>query len=185
MATAVSGWNTNLSGGTWTQDASSGDDLPITEVTWWEAYAFCIWDGGFLPSEAEYNYAFMGGSQERQYPWDATGTAISCSDANYSGCYGNAANAVGSESPAGDGLWGQSDLAGNVWEWQLDWHESPYPTPSCNNCADTADTNASYRVVRGGGFGIDAADLLASVRDYDAPAGRDYDGLGFRCARTP
>jgi formylglycine-generating enzyme required for sulfatase activity len=184
MATTVSGWNTHLGGGTWTQNASSSDDLPITEVTWWEAYAFCIWDGGFLPSEAEFNYAFMGGSQERQYPWDATSTAISCSDANYSGCPAGAANAVGSESPAGDGLWGQSDLAGNVWEWLLDWYESPYSTASCNNCADATDTGAFDRVIRGGSFGSGAAGLLASYRDYLYPSDRVY-SLGFRCARTP
>jgi len=91
---------------------------------------------------------------------------------------------VGSESPAGDGLWGQSDLAGNVWEWALDWYESPYSATSCNNCADTTDTGASTRVVRGGSFDGDAPNLLASTRNSNAPTLRNYI-IGFRCSRTP
>jgi hypothetical protein len=39
---------------TWTPSPSSQEDLPINCVNWWEAYAFCIWDGGFLASEAEW-----------------------------------------------------------------------------------------------------------------------------------
>ncbi|MGO9835775.1 MAG: SUMF1/EgtB/PvdO family nonheme iron enzyme [Polyangiaceae bacterium] len=31
-------------------------------VNWYESYTFCIWDGGFLPSEAEWEYAAGGGS---------------------------------------------------------------------------------------------------------------------------
>ena len=42
---------------TWTASAGSQENLPINCVNWWESYAFCIWDGGFLPSEAEWEYA--------------------------------------------------------------------------------------------------------------------------------
>ncbi len=33
---------------TWTPSAASNESLPINCTTWYEAYAFCIWDGGFL-----------------------------------------------------------------------------------------------------------------------------------------
>jgi sulfatase modifying factor 1 len=38
---------------TWTARAVNHETLPINCVNWWEAYAFCIWEGGFLPSASE------------------------------------------------------------------------------------------------------------------------------------
>ena len=53
---------------TWTNTAGSQENLPINCVNWCEAYAFCIWDGGFLPSEAEWEYAAAGGSSAARVP---------------------------------------------------------------------------------------------------------------------
>ena len=82
---------TSCSPSPWTNTAGSQENLPITCVNWYEAYAFCIWDGGFLPSEAEWENAAAGGTQQREYPWGSTapGTACpgtGCSYAIY-GCY--------------------------------------------------------------------------------------------------
>src|SRR6202007_2812018 len=57
---------------TWTTSPGTQENLPMNCVNWYESYAFCIWDGGFLPSEAEWEYAAAGGSQQREYPWGAT-----------------------------------------------------------------------------------------------------------------
>jgi formylglycine-generating enzyme len=187
IATSASAWNTNLTGGTWTATAGSSENLPIVMITWYEAYAFCIWDGGFLASEAEWNFAAAGGGDQRAYPWSAAyppgSTAISCSDANYAGCTANTTNAVGTESPAGDGKWGQSDLAGNVWEWTLDAYAT-YAAP-CADCADA--TVGTVQVARGGGYQANPATtqyLLVSFRGSFAPGTR-YNNIGTRCARAP
>jgi sulfatase modifying factor 1 len=186
LATTQSGWTNDLScdnpDQTWTPSPGNNEKLPIGCESWYAAYAFCIWDGGFLPSEAEWDYAAAGGSEQRAYPWSLAyppgSTAISCTNANFSVCPAEAPNAVGSESPAGDGKWGQSDLGGNVWEWNLDWYAG-YVTP-CTDCVNlTADTT---RVVRGGGFGTVTTGLLASGR-YSVASGRD--DVGIRCARIP
>lgn len=90
-------------------------------------------------------------------------------------------NNVGSESPKGDGKYGQADLAGNAWEWTLDWF-APYLS-SCVNCSNGAAGGA--RVLRGGSL-IDAASYLlsASRADYFVPTNRSYNN-GARCARAP
>jgi formylglycine-generating enzyme required for sulfatase activity len=195
LATSAKDWSTNLActpkTATWTGSAGAGDDHPVNCVDWYEAYAFCIWDGGFLPSEAEWNYAAAGGAEQRAYPWSAAyppGSAtLDCQLANYSSswpskaCVSSGADAVGADSPAGDARWGQADMAGNVFEWTLDYYASTYAA-SCDDCADF--TKTSYRVIRGGSFDGSPACLLASLRESSAPDGRS-DGVGVRCARPP
>jgi sulfatase modifying factor 1 len=198
IAPTTANLTTSCTPPTWTSTAGTNatESLPINCVNWWEAYAFCIWDGGFLPSEAEYEYAAAGGSQMLEYPWGSTapGTACpgtGCSYAIYncdypsgSGSCTSVANIapVGS-APMGAGYWGQQDIAGNMGVWVLDWYESAYAT-NCVNCADVHDTAASERVRRGVGFDEPAASLLPPYRNPMAPTYRGF-GHGIRCARTP
>jgi len=173
---------------TWTDAVGSNESLPILCITWYEAAAFCAWDGGFLPTEAEWNYAAAGGSEQRAYPWSSppTAIAIDCSYANYTSSTGpclnppnGAINRVGSESPKGDGKWGQADLGGNVHELTLDWYAASYRKP-CTDCADL--TVATNRTMRGGGiFGVQVF-LRAADRGFISPANRSGD-IGVRCAR--
>ena len=174
---------------TWTDTAGSNESMPVNCLDWYTAFAFCAWDGGRLATEAEWNYAASGGSEQRYYPWSspATSTTIDDSYAVYYASNTGAQN-VGSKSPKGDGKWGQSDLAGNVVEWTLDWYADPYPMP-CSNCADAtaADAGMSSRVLRGGAFSGVASVLRSACRGYDNPGSR-WTGLGVgfgaRCART-
>jgi sulfatase modifying factor 1 len=181
-------------GPTWTPSAGANENRPMTCLDWYEASAFCTWDGGRLPTEAEWNYAAAGGTEQRVYPWGAA--APDCTYANYLGAAGGtdycvlpgtgATNNVGSESPKGNGKWGQADLAGNAMEWTLDWYTSPYPSTSCTNCAGTTEAAATYpgRVIRGGVFGYGASYMLSSNRDLNGvPSGRSG-GTGSRCARN-
>ncbi len=167
---------------TWTSAVGSNENLPINCVNWYESYAFCIWDGGFLPSEAEWEYAAAGGSQQREYPWGSTAPGTANQYAIYDFYYtGNATYIapVGYAS-SGAGMWSQLDLAGEVWEWNVDWDAAYAP---CTDCANTSPI-ASGRVIRGGLFLSTTSSLLPPYRDGLAPAPRNG-GVGFRCARTP
>ncbi len=178
----------------WTASAGSNENRPINCVNWWESYAFCIWDGGFLPSEAEWELAAAGGSQQREYPWGNTAPGATNQYAIYGDGQGNcyyptgtlaqcvdATNMapVGAIATLGAGLWGQLDLAGNVVEWNLDWYQS---YAACTDCADV--TPNSGRVSRGGGFNTFASLLPSFSRGFTAPTVRQSN-LGLRCARTP
>jgi formylglycine-generating enzyme len=179
--------NPTIPGPSWTPDAGEHESYPVVCLTWFAAYAFCIWDGGFLPSEAEWNYAAAAGSAQRAYPWSSpsTSTTIDCTHANYynggAGCGTLSLDAVGSQSPTGDGRWGQADLAGNADEWTLDWYEPTYGDP-CVDCAALAPS--TYRAYRGGGVLDVASGVLVSARGPASP-GDNYSMYGVRCARAP
>jgi formylglycine-generating enzyme required for sulfatase activity len=176
---------------TWTNTAGADETLPMVCPNWWEAYAFCIWDGGFLPSEAEWEYAAAGGSQEREYPWGSTDPGMmdeyavfGCyypSGLAHLSCFGGATIAPVGSAPLGAGLWGQLDLVGNAFEWDLDWSAPSFVDP-CTNCATLA--GGSLRVIAGGSFSYDDTYLAPSNPYLSAPTDRSAN-TGFRCARTP
>jgi formylglycine-generating enzyme len=172
---------------TWTDTAGDNESLPQNCMDWYTAFAFCVWDGGRLPTEAEWTYAAAGGNEQRYYPWSSPPTATTIDDgyAVYAPTSSDGARNVGSRSPRGDGKWGQADLAGNVEEWMLDWYGGgTYPMP-CDNCAKLTpppgSSASSYRAVRGGYFGIFAFMLASPMSGTIADS--PYYPVGARCAR--
>lgn len=45
------------------------DSKAINCVPWHVLMAFCIWDGGRLPTDAEWSFAAQAGSEQRAFPW--------------------------------------------------------------------------------------------------------------------
>ena len=167
---------------TWTGSVGPNESKPQNCVTWYEAAAFCVWDGGRLPTEAEWEFVAAGGMENRLYPW---GTASpDCSLANILGC-GDAVVDVGSHT--GTSLFGQYDLGGNVNEWVFDWFDGDWysTVASCTNCANTFEPAFPFdvRSARGAAYTYDAASARSAKRGSWKPNRRNP-WTGFRCARS-
>jgi formylglycine-generating enzyme len=171
---------------TWTDTAGGSENEPINCLTWYEAFAFCVWDGGRLATEAEWNYAAAGGSEQRVFPWSVPPQSAlhDCTYANYKSggnfCTSSYTANVGSRSPKGDGRWGQADMGGNVFEWVFDFYTT-YITP-CTDCANLSHNNSP--LYRGGSFSTDETYMYAGTRLYVVPSDRNYFN-GTRCVRAP
>ncbi len=190
LASAPVQWSAELTceapQNTWTDQPGVNEAKAINCTTWYQAYAFCIWDEGFLPSEAEWNFAAAGGDEQRLFPWSKppADSTIDCSYANYADydaatqCNSNVL--IPGSFPKGDGRWSHADLLGNVVEWTLDSYLD-YVNP-CVNGVNLLP--ATYTSLRGGCFyGIPGSPYV-SGRILDMPQ-RVSRGFGVRCARSP
>lgn len=177
--------------------SAADENRPINCITWFEAVAFCIWDGGYLPTEAEWDYAAQGGAEQRAYPWSSPpgsltidssyasyapgGGSTSCTGDGMPGCNVTDIVPVGTFSK-NEGRWHQFDLAGNLYQWLLDWYGT-YPLP-CIDCVNLTMpvVGDEARAMRGGAFVYDKDYLRGGNRSNGYPTMRNYIH-GFRCAR--
>ena len=186
------------SGGDCTYNASGKSTHPINCVDWDQSSSYCLWVGGRLPTEAEWERAAKGETQ-RLFPW-----GDDCPSSWHSSCSGAAwtpetAKANCSESICNDGFAATSpvgsfplgvspdglhDMAGNVWEWTSDGWQRVYTSDSVTN--PTGPSSGEGRVFRGGSwtrYGYGGTYLRAAYRDFNIPGFR-HEGVGFRCAQS-
>ena len=165
----------------WYNDSSKADH-PVVGVTWYQCRDFCQWlsedagDAYALPTEVQWEYAARG-PDGLVYPFGATfmpDLVVYRENSN------NSTAAVGGR-PNGASWVGAQDMAGNVWEWQLNaLADYPYaPEDGRENISSNA-----RRVLRGGSWLLNPRDARAAYRHFDDPDDRSG-SLGFRVVRPP
>ncbi|HKK64050.1 MAG TPA: SUMF1/EgtB/PvdO family nonheme iron enzyme [Bacteroidales bacterium] len=157
---------------------SGFENHPVEYVTWQGAQAFCEWCGGNLPTEAQWEFAALGGVFSKNHPYSGS------YEANEVAWYRNNSNQqlheVGQKLPNELGLF---DCSGNVselcYDWFWDYEEDILFDPKMS----TPDSSGLVKVMKGGKY----TDLEYSLNitdreliDYNASGS----GVGFRLVKS-
>jgi serine/threonine-protein kinase len=146
----------------------SNEQMPIVNVNWADAQAFCAWAGGRLPTDAEWEYAARAGTTQARYG-DLDKIAW------YNRNSGGQAHAVAQKRANGFGLF---DMLGNVWEWVNDWYGENYYQSSPSH-DPAGPTSGKLRGLRGGSWFSVPGNIRLSEHSMGLPGADDMKGV--RC----
>ena len=163
----------------WSSDPATWGTVP----TDWDDPLGTRWDqvrivpgstGYRLPTEAQREFAAMGGSESRNYEFSGGNNLNEV--AWHSGNSGSRTHPVGTRTANELGLY---DMSGNVWEWVWDWFGT---YPSVAETDPVGASSGSARVARGGGWGYSDWNLRPVFRFNGIPVFR-WNNNGVRLVR--
>ncbi|MEL6535610.1 MAG: formylglycine-generating enzyme family protein [Bacteroidota bacterium] len=185
-------------------DLEGRTDHPVVHIAWEDAAAYAQRAGKRLPTEAEWEWAAMGGTDNAVYPWGNTPAQEATAQANFwqglfpvvndlrDGHYATAP--VGSYPANGYGLY---DMAGNVWEWCQDKYDARTyqelqrqgKTVNPQGSAvyfDPSDPQSPKHLMRGGSFlcNDDYCSGYRTSRRMSSSRDSGFNHTGFRCAKN-
>ncbi|MEM6577799.1 MAG: formylglycine-generating enzyme family protein [Pseudomonadota bacterium] len=205
LANAMAWWR-YVAGASWRHPQGPGSSIeglgahPVVQVSPEDAEAYANWVGGRLPSEAEWEYAALGGADET-VRWDEPFDPVSGWKANtwqgrfpdtdmeHDGYHGTAPAA--SFEANGYGL---HDLLGNVWEHVGDWwapghlpeaSDDPKGPSEAFSAQFSHPSVGAQRVVKGGSWLCAPSYCLRYRPSARQPSERGLGSnhIGFRVAR--
>ena len=166
----------------WEDERFNAPDQPVTGVSYYEASAYAAWMGGRLPAEVEWERAARG-SDARNYPWgndEPDEVRAHFAPGFVPVSFGTAPV---DEKPGGDSPFNCRQMAGNLFEWCLDFFH--FDTPAKRRQEALVERRHSgRRMLKGGAWTTGATRLRVSARWFYMPGLRD-NVQGFRVAYGP
>ncbi len=172
---------------------------PMVLVSWFGANAYSLWAHrenwnlaggehadrpGFLPTEAQWEYAARGPRWQR-FPWgdepctrDRALVDLHTARQEYPGLLPLA----GVTEKLGVSPFGLLHMAGNVWHWCRDWYDPHFYASPRATCDDPVNTEPTRIRSERGGSWIGPAELAVSSYRRGRPPTARGRCLGFRCA---
>ena len=190
---------------------SSSEELlhhPVVHVTYGDAAAFAEWAGKRLPTEAEWEIAAWGGTENAEFAW---GAQLEPDGRHFANVWQGefpwqnlASDGFERTSPVGtfpSNGFGLTDMIGNVWEWTDDWYRARHPEAADKPCCvpanprggpksdshDRCDRVAIPRKALKGGSHLCAPNYCRRYRPaarHAQPIDTSTSHIGFRCVRS-